>query len=216
MNIKKNNLANITWIKSNKLVEYSNALITMKKKVDDIKNYKSNETIWFLEHQPIFTAGTSSEVINKTFINNIPLIITNRGGKMTWHGPGQRVIYVMLNLNKRNIDIRSFVYNLEEWMISTLKELDITATRKNNQIGVWIKDKNNIEKKIGSLGLRVSRGITYHGISLNINCNLSSFSLINPCGIGNYEMTSLKNLQKDISMDNIDKIFKKKFNDIFN
>ena len=198
-----------------KNVEYSKALNFMEKKVENILTNKDNEMLWFLNHNHIYTCGTSwnkNEILNKT---EIPIIKTNRGGKTTYHGPGQRIIYFMINLNKRKKDIRRFVSSIELATISLLKDLDIEAKTFPKRIGIWViksKGKKLIkEKKIGAIGLRIKKWITYHGLSFNINPELKYYNDIHACGLKNYSSTSLKDLKIKLSIKDFDKQFLKYF-----
>ena len=200
---------------SNHNIEYFDALNFMEKKIEKILNNRENEMLWFLNHDHIYTCGTSAnrnEILSKT---NIPILQTNRGGKTTYHGPGQRIAYFMINLNKRKKDIRRFVNTIENSVISLLKEFGIEATTFSDRIGIWvIKSQGNKlskEKKIGSIGLRIKRWVTYHGLSFNINPDLKFYENINACGLKNYSSTSLKNLNINLSDKEFDKIFKKYF-----
>ena len=200
---------------SNHNIEYFDALNFMEKKVDKILDNKENEMLWFLNHHHIYTCGTSAnrnEILSKT---NIPILQTNRGGKTTYHGPGQRIVYFMINLNKRKKDIRKFVNIIENSVISLLKEFGIEATTFPERIGIWvIKSQGNKlskEKKIGAIGLRIRKWVTYHGLSFNINPDLNFYKNINACGLKNYSSTSLKNLNINLSDKEFDKIFKKYF-----
>ena len=200
---------------SNHNIEYIDALNFMEKKVDKILDNKENEMLWFLNHNHIYTCGTSAnknEILSKT---NIPILKTNRGGKTTYHGPGQRIVYFMINLNKRKKDIRKFVNIIENSVISLLKEFGIEATTFPERVGIWvIKSQGNKlskEKKIGAIGLRIKKWITYHGLSFNINPDLKYYENITSCGLKNYSSTSLKNLNINLSDKEFDKIFKKYF-----
>ena len=200
---------------SNQNIEYFDALNFMEKKVDKILCNEENEMLWFLNHHHIYTCGTSAnrnEILSKT---NIPILQTNRGGKTTYHGPGQRIVYFMINLNKRKKDIRKFVNIIENSVISLLKEFDIEATTFPERIGIWvIKSQGNKlskEKKIGAIGLRIRKWVTYHGLSFNINPDLKFYENINACGLKNYSSTSLKNLNINLSDKEFDKNFKKNF-----
>ena len=176
------------FLVANGLVDYDQAIKTMQKIIGDVR-CGNEEVVWFLEHPSIYTAGTSAksqDLINESF----PVYQTLRGGKYTYHGPGQLIVYVMVDLKKRNNDVRKFVYNLEEWVIQTLKNFNIHSVRKPGRIGIWL-DNNNIERKIASIGVRVTKGITWHGLSLNVNPNLDHYSGIIPCGLHGYEITSL-------------------------
>ena len=207
--------SNIDIKTSNQNIEYFEALNFMEKKVDKILDNKENEMLWFLNHHHIYTCGTSAnknEILSKT---NIPILQTNRGGKTTYHGPGQRVVYFMINLNKRKKDIRKFVNIIENSVISLLKEIGIEATTFPERIGIWvIKSQGNKlskEKKIGAIGLRIRKWVTYHGLSFNISPDLKFYENINACGLKNYSSTSLKNLNINLSDKEFDKIFKKYF-----
>ena len=202
----------IDFIKTKTPIAYDKAISFMEKRVNLIATAKANELIWFLEHPSIFTTGRAYETEND-YLENIPIYNTGRGGKLTWHGPGQRIIYIMINIKKRKYDIREFVSNLEESIIISLKELNINAYRKKNLVGIWTKNQNNNDAKIASLGLRISKGIIYHGISININCDLSYFKKIDPCGIKDSHVTSVISLKDDFNKLKIDSILK---NNIFN
>ena len=208
--------SNIDIKTSSQNIEYFDALNFMEKKVDKILCNKENEMLWFLNHHHVYTCGTSAnrnEILSKT---NIPILQTNRGGKTTYHGPGQRVVYFMINLNKRKKDIRKFVNIIENSVISLLKEFDIEATTFPERIGIWvIKSQGNKllkEKKIGAIGLRIKKWITYHGLSFNINPDLKFYENINACGLKDYSSTSLKDLCINLTNKEFDKMFKKKFN----
>ena len=207
---------NIDIKTSNQNIEYFDALNFMEKKVEKILDNKENEMLWFLNHNHVYTCGTSAdknEILSKT---NIPILQTNRGGKTTYHGPGQRVVYFMINLNKRKKDIRKFVNIIENSVISLLKEFGIEATTFPERVGIWvIKSQGNKlskEKKIGAIGLRIRKWVTYHGLSFNINPDLKFYENINACGLENYTSTSLKDLCINLSNKEFDKIFNKNFN----
>ncbi len=208
MKIKNKNLSDFNLINSNNRINLLEAISFMEKTVNDIFHNKEKEMIWFLEHESVYTCGRS-QVSNEKKINNTPVYNINRGGKVTWHGPGQRIIYFMLNLKKRKLDIRYFVKSLEQIVIDSLLELNIAAFRKKGLIGIWTKNFNEEDAKIASLGLRVSRGIVYHGLSINVNCNLSNFNYISPCGISNAKVTSIKELKNKIEISKFDNILKK-------
>ena len=207
--------SNIDIKNSSQIIEYSDALNFMEKKVDKILCNEENEMLWFLNHNHIYTCGTSAkknEILSKT---DIPILQTNRGGKTTYHGPGQRVVYFMINLNKRKKDIRKFINIIENSVISLLKEFDIEAKTFPERIGIWvIKSQGNKlskEKKIGAIGLRIRKWVAYHGLSFNINPDLKFYENINACGLNNYSSTSLKDLCINLTNKEFDKMFKKKF-----
>ena len=200
---------------SKELIDYESSIQFMKSKVDKIKNKTSNELLWFLEHNDIYTQGTSAknnEILNR---NKINIIQTNRGGKTTYHGPGQRIVYFLIDLNKRRKDIRSFINVIEKSLILFLADYEIEAQSFKDRVGIWVtKSKNQKfkkEKKIGAIGLRVSKWVTYHGLSFNIKPNLEYYKYINACGLKDYENTSLKELDVNITNDEFDKKFKKLF-----
>ena len=203
----------VEWKTSNNPVEYDFAVSEMKKRVLDIKNNSACEMIWLLEHNSIFTAGTSAK-LEDLKNSNVNFQHTGRGGQWTWHGPGQRVVYLMLNLKNRSQDVKAYVYALEELIILTLKDFYINGIRINGQPGVWIKN-NNEYNKIASLGIRISNWITFHGISINVNPNLDEFNNIVPCGLIDSGVTSFYKLGKKISFKELDMNLKKNFNKVF-
>ena len=190
--------------KSTKLVEYKEAIDYLEKRLVQVNQKKETELIWILEHPNIYTAGTSyneNEILDKS----INVVKTNRGGKITYHGPGQTICYFVIDLNKRKKDIRKFTETIENIIIQTLKEYQINSFNDRNNIGIWVNHKNKI-KKIAAIGIRVSRWIAYHGFSINVNNNLENYNKIIPCGIKNKGVSSLK-LIKDQNYDELnDKI----------
>jgi len=204
MNIEvKNSIKSIDYIKSMKILE---------KRVDDVINGKKDEFLWILEHKPVYTAGTSAnktDLINK----NLNVIKTNRGGKHTYHGPGQKIVYFVLNLNKREKDIRKLVTKIENCIIDILNEYKIISYPDKKNIGIWVGSKKN-SKKISAIGIRVKKWIAYHGFSINVSNDLSKYKKIIPCGIKNKGITSLKKLGIK-NYGNFDNIMIKKFLDIF-
>ena len=190
--------------KSIKPVEYKEAIDLLEKRLVQINQKKETELIWMLEHPSIYTAGTSyneSEILDKS----INVIKTNRGGKITYHGPGQTICYFIIDLTKRKKDIRKFTTTIENTIIQTLKEYKINSFSDRDNIGIWVNHKNKI-KKIAAIGIRVSRWIAYHGFSINVNNNLENYNKIIPCGIKNKSVSSLK-LIKDQNYDELnDKI----------
>ena len=190
--------------KSTKPVEYKEAIDFLEKRLVQINQKKETELIWILEHPNIYTAGTSyneNEILDKS----INVIKTNRGGKITYHGPGQNIFYFVIDLNKRKKDIRRFTTTIENTIIQTLKEYQINSFNDRDNIGIWVNHKNKI-KKIAAIGIRVSRWIAYHGFAINVNNNLENYNKIIPCGIKNKSVSSLK-LIKDQNYDELnDKI----------
>ena len=190
--------------KSTKPVEYKEAIAFLEKRLVQINQKKETELIWILEHPSIYTAGTSyneNEILDKS----INVIKTNRGGKITYHGPGQTICYFVIDLNKRKKDIRKFTTTIENTIIQTLKEYQINSFNDRDNIGIWVNHKNKI-KKIAAIGIRVSRWIAYHGFAINVNNNLEKYNKIIPCGIKNKSVSNLK-LIKDQNYDELkDKI----------
>ena len=214
LNLKSTNSKPIKWKYDKDLVPYNTAIIKMEDRIQKIYEQKSSELIWLLEHPSIYTCGTSArkeQILNHT---EIPIVNSARGGQVTYHGPGQRIIYVMLNLNYRKKDIRGYVKTLENWMIKSLKHIGIKAYTCSNRIGIWA-DGPNGESKIGAIGIRISRWITYHGISINIDPDLSYYKNIIPCGLKDYSVTSFKELGYNYSMKEFDIIIKKSSKEIF-
>ena len=181
---------NIDIKKSTKLINYTEAIDFLEKRLIEVNQNKSNELIWVLEHPSTFTAGISynkNEILDK----KINLIKTNRGGKITWHGPGQLVCYFVIDLNKRKKDIRKFVTLIEKTIMQTLKKYKINSFNDRKNIGIWVNDKNKT-KKIGAIGIKIKKWIAYHGFSLNINNSIHQYKKIIPCGIKNKEVSNLK------------------------
>ena len=179
--------------KSTKPVEYSDAIDFLEKRLFKIKANKANELIWMLEHPPIYTAGTSfskNEILDKS----INLVMTNRGGKITCHGPGQVICYFVLDLNKRKKDIRKFIRVVEDSIIETLNEYKIDSFNDRKNIGIWVNHNKKV-KKVAAIGIRVSKWIAYHGFSININNDLDAYKKIIPCGIKNKGISSLKEIK---------------------
>ena len=203
----------IEWKISNELIDYDFAISEMEKRVLNIKRNFKKELVWLLEHKSIFTAGTSAK--NEDLINNkVEIRYTGRGGQWTWHGPGQRVVYLMLNLKNRLPDIKAYVYALEELIISSLRDFNINGVRVKNQPGVWVKNNGGFDK-IAALGIRISSWVSYHGISINLNPNLEEYSNIKPCGIEDGGVTSLHRLNAKISFQELDYTLHKYFIKIF-
>ncbi len=205
----------IEIINSRELINYESAIEFMKTRINKIHTNNEDELIWFLEHDHVYTQGTSAKDDEIIKLSNTNIIKTNRGGKTTYHGPGQRVIYFLINLNKRKKDIRKFISIIEKSLISFLAVYNVEAKSFKDRVGIWVTKSNNIkfekEKKIGAIGLRVSKWITYHGLSFNINPDMKYYDNINACGLKNYKNTSLKELNVDINY----KEFDKKFSQIF-
>jgi len=180
----------IEWRVSPGLTPYEEALAEMEKRAAAIREGSARELIWLLEHPPLYTAGTSADPAELFNPEGFPVHAAGRGGRYTYHGPGQRVGYVLLDLDKRGRDVRRFVCALEDWLISTLARLGVAAHRAPGRIGIWV-DRDGTEAKVGALGLRIRRWVTLHGFAVNLCPELSHFSGIVPCGIADFPVTSL-------------------------
>ena len=211
----------IEWKNEKKLVDYRFAEEAMSKRVEEIIVNQKKELVWLLEHNNIYTLGTSAKTSDFKSDVSIPLYQTKRGGQTTYHGPGQRIIYLMLDLRNGKKDIKRLVWNIEEWIILVLKELDLSGYRIPGLIGVWVNDPKGMnadgsrDKKIAALGLRVKKWVTFHGLSFNVAPDLGFFNNINPCGISGKGVTSLKELGIEIMMEDVDIIFQRTFATIF-
>ena len=203
---------NIEVKNSVKPVDYTKSMKILERRVHDVFLGRKDELLWIVEHTSVYTAGTSSkniDLLNK----NLKIIKTNRGGKHTHHGPGQKVVYFVLNLNKRGKDIRKLVNKIENCIIDILKEYKISSYPDNKNIGIWVGNKKN-SMKIAAIGIRVKKWIAYHGFALNVSNDLSKYKGIIPCGVKDKGITSLKEMGI-INFSNIDKIIIKKFLNIF-
>lgn len=208
-------LQDIEWRTSAAPVPYREALAFMEQRVAAIRAGEARECIWLLEHPPLFTAGTSADPSELTNPDHFPVFDAGRGGRYTYHGPGQRVGYVMLDLDRRGRDIRCFVHALEGWMIETLASFGVDAHRAPGRIGIWVGE-GAAEAKIGALGVRVKRWVTLHGFALNVSPDLSHFGGIIPCGIADFGVTSLAELGKQIPMPRVDDSLKRSFPSFLN
>lgn len=191
------------WRVEQGLVSYPAAIEIMETRVAEIADGRAMELVWLLEHPPIYTAGTSarsSDLLDPRF----PVFQTGRGGQFTYHGPGQRVAYVMLDLRRRGSDVHAFVRSLEEWGIRALARFDIAGERREGRVGIWVVRSDGREDKIAAIGVRVRRGVTYHGMALNVAPNLEHFSGIVPCGVRGHGVTSLADLGVMASMAEVD------------
>jgi lipoyl(octanoyl) transferase len=201
------------WRVARGLTPYPGAVAFMEERAASIANGEASELVWLVEHPPIYTAGTSAKaehLIDARF----PVFKTGRGGQYTYHGPGQRVGYVMLNLKRRKADVRAFVHDLEEWLIGTLAQFNIKGERREGRVGIWVV-RGEREDKIAAIGLRVRRWVTFHGVSLNVDPDLNHFSGIVPCGVTAHGVTSLHDLGLPVTMADVDVAMKKSFVDVF-
>ncbi|MFT6083977.1 MAG: lipoyl(octanoyl) transferase [Alphaproteobacteria bacterium] len=199
------------FISSQGYVDYNMAVNFMEKRVAEIKNALEVETVWFLEHNSLYTAGTSANDADLIDKNRFPIYQTGRGGQYTYHGPCQLIAYIMVNINERKIGIREYIQCLEKVIIETLAFFGIIGEVHDGRVGVWVNDSHNGETKIAAIGVRVRRGVTYHGIAININPDLSAFTGIVPCGIREYGVTSLHKLNVKCTRSEVEAIFQQKF-----
>ena len=213
----------VQWEISDGEVDYNTALKKMDNYVQQIISGEADEKVWLLEHPPLYTAGTSANKKDLVEPNRFPVFETKRGGQYTYHGPGQRVVYVMLDLNKRGKDIKKFVKNLETWIIHTLAEFNVVGQSRNGRVGIWVeridkpKSINGLleEEKIAAIGVRLRKWVTSHGFSINVDPDLSHFQGIVPCGIKEYGVTSLVDLGLPVSMTDLDIALAKSFSKVF-
>lgn len=208
----------INWITLPGLTEYDQGLQIMEDKLQKVISNQADESIFLLEHEHVYTAGTnydSSELLIDSN-NKIPVFYTGRGGKFTYHGPGQRIIYPILNLgaNNRAKDIRFYVRNLENWLIASLARIGLRCFTMDGLVGIWTL-KNTQPAKIAAIGVRVKKWVTYHGIAVNISNDLSYYNGIIPCGVRDYSVTSIYDLGVNVNLERFDQILKEEFNNFF-
>ena len=204
------------WHLSEGKIAYPDALAAMEERVLAIQAHRAGELVWLLEHPPLYTAGTSAkaaDLLNPAF----PVYEAGRGGQYTYHGPGQRIAYVLLDLNQRGKDVRAYVHQLEEWLIRALARLDVTAVRREGRVGLWVPrpDGSGLDDKIAAIGVRIKRWVTFHGISLNVAPDLSHYAGIVPCGIREHGITSLQLLGKVHDMASVDAALKAAWGEVF-
>jgi lipoyl(octanoyl) transferase len=211
--------APVEWRVSEGLVAYPDALAAMEARAATIAEGTASELVWLLEHPPLYTAGTSArpeELVAARF----PVHPAGRGGQLTYHGPGQRVVYLMLDLKRRGPDVRRFVATLEEWIIRTLAGFGVTGERRDDRIGVWVRRPEkgiSHEDKIAAIGVRIKRWVTLHGLAINVDCDLSHFSGIVPCGVREprYGVTSLADLGRTVTLAEVDQMLGREFEPLF-
>ena len=208
----------VEWAIAEALVDYQKALAAMEARVGAIAAGEARERVWLLEHPPLYTAGTSAREGDLIEPNRFPVFRSGRGGQFTYHGPGQRVAYVMLDLNRRTPDLRRYVAALEAWLIGTLAAFNIRGERREDRVGVWVRrpDKGSLaEDKIAAIGIRVRQWVTFHGISLNVELDLSYFSGIVPCGVRGQGVTSLVDLGIPVTLPEVDAVLRAAFEEVF-
>ena len=201
----------VEWKISNGLISYPDAMVQMEERVADILAGRAPELVWLLEHPPLYTAGTSAKSADLLSPQGFPVYQTGRGGQYTYHGPGQRVAYVMLNLKERGaMDVRAYVASLEQWIIRTLAEFNVKGEVREGRIGVWTETPEG-EAKIAAIGIRIRKWVTYHGICINMNPDLSHYAGIIPCGIREFGVTSLHQMGARVGMAEVDAALQKHF-----
>ena len=204
----------IEWKRSDALVPYPDALAVMDRRVEAIRTGEAGEMVWLLEHPPLYTAGTSARDEELLEPARFPVFRTGRGGRHTYHGPGQRVAYVMLDLRVRGADVRRYVFDLEEWIVRALARLGVRGERREGRVGIWV-DRPGGEEKIAAIGVRIRRWITFHGIAINVDPQLADFSGIVPCGIAGHGVTSLAALGVGASLAAVDDALQAAFVEVF-
>jgi len=209
----------VEWLISSEPVAYPRAVAAMEARVTDIAAGDAPELVWLLEHPPLFTSGTSGKA-GDLLDPRFPIFATGRGGQVTYHGPGQRVAYVMLNLKQRRPDVRAYVASLEEWIIRALAAFNVRGERREDRVGVWVRrpDKGpGFEDKIAAIGVRLRRWVSFHGIAINVEPDLTHFDGIIPCGVADprYGVTSLVDLGRTAAMAEVDIALRRAFQEVF-
>ena len=213
----------VDWIRSERPVPYPHALREMEERVTQIAQGEAGEAVWLLEHPPLYTAGTSAVATDLKDPDRFPVYRTHRGGQYTYHGPGQRVVYVMLDVGARGRDVRAFVKDLEAWVIAALAEFGVRGEIREGRVGVWVArpekpplpDGTPREDKIAAIGIKMRRWVSFHGISINVEPDLSHFDGIVPCGVTEHGVTSLVDLGLPVGMADLDVALKKTFGEVF-
>ncbi|MCJ7872176.1 lipoyl(octanoyl) transferase LipB [Phaeobacter sp. J2-8] len=213
----------VDWIISDGLTEYDDAVQFMETRAAAIAEGRAQEAIWLVEHPPLYTAGTSARIEDLTDPDRFPVHTSKRGGQYTYHGPGQRVAYVMLDVGKRGRDVRRFVQQLEHWVIATLDAFNVKGEIREGRVGVWVQRNDKPltatgapqEDKIAAIGIRLRKWVSFHGVSINVEPNLEHFTGIVPCGITEHGVTSLVDLGLPVNMDDLDVALRAKFDEIF-
>lgn len=208
----------VEWRISEGLTDYQEALATMEQRAADIASGSAPEMVWLLEHPPLYTAGSSAKREDLIMPDRFPVHETGRGGQYTYHGPGQRVVYVMLDLKKRRPDVRAFVGALERWLISTLDDFNVVGETREDRVGVWVRRPDlgaTREDKIAAIGIRLKRWVSLHGMAINVEPELEHFSGIVPCGVTEHGVTSLVDLGLPVTLHDVDVALKRNFETVF-
>ncbi|RIK93319.1 MAG: lipoate-protein ligase B [Proteobacteria bacterium] len=205
----------IEWRISDAPVDYEAAVAEMEARVAAIRAGTARELIWLLEHPPLYTAGASAKPQDLIAPDRLPVYKTGRGGQYTYHGPGQRVVYVLLDLKKHGNDIRCFVHNLEEWIIRTLARFSVKGERRAGRVGVWVARGAGREDKIAAIGVRVRKWVSFHGLAINVEPNLAHYAGIVPCGIAEHGVTSLVDMGLPVTLADVDAALRETFEEVF-
>ena len=210
--------APVEWAIADRLVPYDEAVREMEARVAEIAAGTARERVWLVEHPPLYTAGTSADDADLVEPARFPVHRSGRGGQFTYHGPGQRVAYAMLDLNRRTPDLRRYVAALEAWLIDALEHFNVGGERREDRVGVWVRRPekgSDVEDKIAAIGIRVRRWVTFHGVSLNVEPDLSHFAGIVPCGVREHGVTSLVDLGLPVTMPEVDSVLRASFEGVF-
>jgi lipoyl(octanoyl) transferase len=205
----------IEWRVSETRVEYPAAVEEMEGRVAAIRAGSAAELVWLVEHPPLYTAGTSARDEELLEPGRLPIHRTGRGGRYTYHGPGQRIAYVMLDLRRRGQDVRCYVHQLEEWIIRTLAHFEVRGERRGGRVGIWVVRPSGNEEKIAAIGVRLRQWVTYHGVALNVDPELEHYRGIVPCGIDEHGVTSLAELGIAAAMEEVDTALRRTFTEVF-
>jgi len=213
----------VEWVISEGLTDYAEAVTLMETRAEAIARGEARELIWLVEHPPLYTAGTSAKIEDLVSPDRFPVHQAKRGGQYTYHGPGQRVVYIMLDVGKRGKDVRAFVRQIENWIIATLETFNVKGERRAGRVGVWVTrtdkplqaDGKPQEDKIAALGIRLRKWVSFHGLSINVEPDLSHFTGIVPCGITAHGVTSLVDLGLPVTMEDVDVALKRTFEQAF-
>lgn len=207
--------ASVEWRISARTIDYPEALAAMEERVEAIRAGRARELGWLLEHPPLYTAGTSARSEDLLAPTRFPVFSAGRGGQYTYHGPGQRIVYLMLDLQRRGPDLRGYVWRLEEWVIRALRQFGLHGERRAGRIGIWVVKPDGSEAKIAAIGVRVRRWVTFHGLAINLQPDLDHFAGIVPCGIAEFGVTSFADLGLATSMAELDDALMGTFGEVF-
>ena len=205
----------VEWRTSDGTIPYEDAVESMEQRVAEIHSRHADELVWLVQHPPLYTAGASAKPADLIDPDRLPVHRTGRGGEYTYHGPGQRIAYVMLDLDRRGRDVRLYVRRLEEWLIATLNRFEVHGERRQGRVGIWVEREAGRGDKIAAIGVRVRRWVTYHGVALNVSPDLAHYDGIVPCGIREHGVTSLADLGIMATMADVDAALRATFDEVF-